>query len=162
MGFEVVTVEWAGAPRHRVVRVYLDRPEGSESGITLDDITRLSPIVGNALDAAESAPGGEELNALLRAGYTLEVSSPGVERPLATRAHFERYVGHRISVRTYEPLEPGDKQRGFHGFVQSCEADPDAPGDQRAGTLILKDADADRLYRIPLPAMKRAHLVFED
>ncbi len=165
MGFELVTVEWAGAPRHRVVRVYLDRPSAEDperSAISLDDITKLSPIVSAALDAAEHDPESEGLRRLLAAGYTLECSSPGIERPLAKLAHFERFAGRRITVRTHEPLVPGSKQRTFHGYIAGVEADPVGTEDPYAGTLRLDEADGDQQYAIPLPAIKRAHLVFEE
>ena len=177
MGFEVVVVDWAGAPRHRVVRVYLDREfdaqgaqeaEGGEDedakgkGITLDDITRMSPIVSNALDAAEADPEAGALQKLLKNGYLLEVSSPGIERPLAKASHFTRFVGRRISVRTFEPLEAGSKQRGFHGYIKHHEPDPVQPEDPRGGAVVLDEADGDGTIRIPLTAIKRAHLVYED
>ena len=190
MGFEVVVVDWAGAARHRVVRVYLDvgrdahsahgalrveeveeveevadGDEGSGAkpkGITLDDITRLSPIVSNALDAAEADPEATALQRLLKTGYTLEVSSPGIERPLAKADHFTRFVGCRVSVRTFEPLEADSKQRGFHGYIKAHEPDPIHPDDPRGGAVILDEADGDGTIRIPLTAIKRAHLVYED
>lgn len=178
MGYDLVTVEWAGAPKHRVVRVYLDRAAdspppaaeptqgavaaGRADGISLDEITKLTPIVSAALDAAEGDPQNEPLRRLLQAGYTLECSSPGIERPLAKVAHFNAFIGRRITVRTFEPITPGKKQRTFHGFVQRCEPDPASPDDPYAGTLSLREADGDAVYDIPLPAIKRAHLVYEE
>lgn len=183
MGFEVVVVDWGGTARHRVVRVYLDRPKteaalsdgsdapeegeapkksGSGIGISLDEITRLSPVVSNALDAAEADPEASALNKILKAGYTLECSSPGIERPLARRKHFMSYVGHRISVRTHEPLEAGSNQRGFHGFIKAHEPDEVHPLDPRGGCVLLDEADGGGTIRIPLSAIKRAHLVYED
>jgi ribosome maturation factor RimP len=177
LGFEVVAVDWAGAARHRVVRVYLDRApkvgEGAQSAVEpadpkkkdrigLDDITRLSPVVSNALDAAEADPASVALQKLLKSGYTLECSSPGIERPLAKAKHFLRFVGQRVSVRTHEPLEAGSKQRGFHGYVSGHEPDAVHPEDPRGGTVLLEEADGDGVIRIPLSAIKRAHLVYED
>jgi ribosome maturation factor RimP len=191
MGFEVVVVDWGGTARHRVVRVYLDRPKveagpqdghaeddehteqdasereahkniGSGVGISLDEITRLSPVVSNALDAAEADPDATALQKLLKVGYTLECSSPGIERPLAKRAHFLSFVGRRVSVRTHDPLEAGSNQRGFHGFIKAHEPDEVHPQDPRGGYVVLDEADGEGTIRIPLSAIKRAHLVYED
>jgi ribosome maturation factor RimP len=162
MGFEVVTVRCAGSKNRPVVRVYLDR--AGDDRISLDDCARMTPIISNALDAAEADPDdGPGVASVLGRGYTLEVSSPGVERPLAKRAQFDAVVGRRILVKTYGPLDDdADRQKRFHGFVVGTEIDPEHPDDPRSGAVHLRELDSERDLWISLPRIKDAHLVHED
>jgi len=84
MGYEVYAVEQSGAGG-RTLRIAIDRPEG----ITLDDCERVSQVAGPLLDQADLVPGP----------YTLEVSSPGAERPLRSRPEFDRFLGKKVNVR---------------------------------------------------------------
>jgi ribosome maturation factor RimP len=84
MGYEVYAIEQSGAGG-RTLRIAIDRPEG----ITLDDCERVSQVVGPLLDQADLIPGP----------YTLEVSSPGAERPLRGRSDFDRFLGKKANVR---------------------------------------------------------------
>lgn len=159
MGFEVVQVEWTGGRGGRVARIYLDHPRG----VSLDDCSRMSGVLSNALDAAEADPQTPELAALLSQPYTLEVSSPGVDRPLVRLSHFARYVGGRAVVRTHHPL-PGQgssDQRTFHGRIVGTEVDTADPTDDRRGTVLLRALDSDTIYRISLADIRRANLVYE-
>lgn len=90
-GIELVDVEHRGA----TLRVFVDRP----GGIDLDTISAASQLVSALLDEDDPIPGR----------YVLEVSSPGVERPLRTPAHFQRAVGSRIAVRTH-PFVEGERR----------------------------------------------------
>lgn len=157
MGYELVLVEWSSSGRHRRLRVFLDHPDG----IGLDDCTRLSPIISNALDAAEADPATPEVARLLDGAYVLEVSSPGLDRPLVRRSHFERFVGHRATVRTAAPLYPGANQRNFHGVIAGVEPDPSDPDDDRAGIVCLDVPEDGAAHRIPLALVHRANLVYE-
>jgi len=164
MGYALVHVEWSQSGRRRVLQIFIDHADG----IGLDDCARLSPILGNALDAAETeaegAPDGSDgatLRQLLAAAYVLEVSSPGLERPLSRLSHFARFVGHRVKLRVFSPLAPGDSQRNFHGRIEAAEPDPDQPDDDRMGVVCLRDPDDGAQFRIPLDRVRRAHLVYE-
>ena len=157
MGYEIVLLEWLGGRGGRIVRVYLDHP----NGVSLDDCSRMSRIFSNSLDAAEADPQTPALAALLAQPYTLEVSSPGVDRPLRRLSHFARNVGGRAVVRTREPLIPGDDQRTFHGRIVGTEVDPSNPEDDRLGTVLLRALDGDIIYPISLPEIRRANLVYE-
>jgi len=84
MGYELVTTELSGRGKGTVLRVYIDAP----GGITLDDCEFVSRQLSDLLDV-EDPIGGQ---------YTLEVSSPGIERPLVSQDHFQRVVGERIKV----------------------------------------------------------------
>jgi ribosome maturation factor RimP len=165
MGLELVHLSWTQSGRHRKLQVFLDRP-GSEpddgkGGVTLDDCSRMSPIISNALDAAEADPASSAaLRRLLEGAYTLEVSSPGLDRPLGKRSHFERFQGRRVTVRTAEPIAEGSKQKNFHGWIEGVEQDPIAPDDDRRGVVVLRADDGEH-HQIALVQIRRANLVFE-
>ena len=86
MGYSVYAIEQAGQGG-RTLRIAIDKPDGF---ISLDDCQRVSEVAGPLLDQANLIP----------QSYTLEVSSPGAERPLRDRAEYERFVGHRVNVVT--------------------------------------------------------------
>lgn len=153
MGFELVHLEWNGSGKHRRLVVYLDK----EGGIDLADCARMSPILSNALDAAET---DLALERVLRGAYTLEVSSPGLDRPVSKRPHFERYAGRRVKVATLTPLREDDKQKNFHGIIAGYDPDPSDPDNERLGVLRLQ-ADDGAETLISLALIRRANLVFE-
>ena len=82
LGYELVDLEYAPGRAHAVLRVFIDSPEG----VALDDCERVSHELSARLDIEDPLP----------AAYTLEVSSPGLDRVLRTPAHFQRFVGERI------------------------------------------------------------------
>jgi len=158
MGYEVLLLELAGGRGGRIVRVYLDHPRG----VTLDDCTRMSRIFSTALDAAEGDPATPALTALLASPYTLEVSSPGVDRPLQRLSHFARCVGGRAVVKTRHAIPGGDAdQRTFHGRIVGTTVDPGHTDDDRRGTVALRALDGDTIYDIQLADIRRANLVYE-
>ena len=89
LGFELVELEYGSGRGHALLRVFIDR----EGGITVDDCTRVSRELSALLDIEDPIP----------TAYTLEVSSPGFDRLLRTRAHFGRFVGSRVYVELKEP-----------------------------------------------------------
>ena len=97
-GAELVDLEVAGSHGRPVVRAYVD----TEEGITLDECARLSRLLESELERAGAVP----------ERYVLEVSSPGIERPLTRRAHYERFLGHAIEVRLYTKREGRKKYVG--------------------------------------------------
>lgn len=169
LGYELLLLEWLGAGKRRLMRLYIDSP----AGVTIEDCTRLGRILSNALDAREAAAAAEDseqrdpvLAALLGKPYTLEISSPGVDRPLTRRRHFAEHVGGRVKIETWAPLAPGVNEKRFYGRIIAVEPDPaasneDEAADQRRGILVVHDADGDRTLRIPLPRIRRANLVWE-
>ena len=102
-GFELIDVEFIRGPIGWVLRIYADRPEG---GITISDCQWISERIGTLLDVEDLIPHA----------YNLEVSSPGLDRPLKTRRDFERHVGMVVKIKTHEPM---DNQRNFKGDVIS-------------------------------------------
>jgi ribosome maturation factor RimP len=168
LGYELLLLEWLGAGKRRLMRLYIDSP----AGVTIEDCTRLGRVLSNGLDARENAAATDDgtardpvLAALLGKPYTLEVSSPGVDRPLTRRRHFGEHVGGRVKLETWAPLEPEVAEKGaekkFYGRIVAVEEDPAAPDDQRRGVVVVHDADGDRTLRIPLPRIRRANLVWE-
>lgn len=179
LGYEIVLVEFAGSGRRRILRVYIDRP-AEEATVGVDDCAQFSRALSNALDAAEAAAeaaepiiaAGEVLGARVRsvlgAPYTLEVSSPGVDRPLTRRVHFERVLGQRIKVRCHEPPlrssagdETGSEQRTFYGRLDTVVADPARPDEPRAGFITIQPEDRNEPLRLQLAQVQRANLVYE-
>jgi len=100
MGMEVVLVELKGDGNRSVVRAFIDQP----SGISLDDCERFSRRFSISLDVEDWIP----------SSYTLEVSSPGINRPLVKESDFKRFCGENAKVRTRLPLEG---QRHFKGKI---------------------------------------------
>ena len=99
-GYELVDVEQAAAGRHRVIRIYLDKP----GGVSLGDCARFSRRLADCLDMNQTIPGS----------YNLEVSSPGLERPIRTLEHVQRFAGQRVSLVTHEAR---DGRRNFEGVL---------------------------------------------
>lgn len=164
LGYEIIAVELVGRGRGRIVRVYLDHA----NGVTLDSCTRMGRLFSAALDAAEESatgPDGAAVRAVLSEPYTLEVSSPGIERLLVKRHHFERFIGARVVVRTHAPLPGAEgaaaRQRKFHGHIAAVAADPAAPDDARRGVVHLRGLDGQPDVEIPLVAIRKANLVYE-
>jgi ribosome maturation factor RimP len=85
LGFELVKLDVITRGRRRVLRLFIDSPEGN---VSVGDCVRVSKAVGFVLD-------GEEL---IQGPYNLEVSSPGINRPLVKPAHFERFIGHGARI----------------------------------------------------------------
>ena len=100
LGCELLGVQLSRGSRHTLLRIYIDRPEG----ITLEDCTRVSQQVSGILDVEDPIEGE----------YSLEVTSPGADRPLFTQEHFERFSGHRVNVRLAVPVSG---RRRFTGML---------------------------------------------
>jgi len=131
-GVELVMVEQVGGGRQRVVRLYVDHAEG----VTHELCSTVSELVGKALEEADA----------VRGPYTLEVSSPGLERPLAKREHFEAQVGKQIYVKTRVAVEGGKVWRG-----RLVEVSPET-------VTIEQDG---RQVRLRLVDISKAHLIYE-
>jgi ribosome maturation factor RimP len=157
MGYELVHTEFTGSGKHRRLVAYLDR----EGGISLDDCSKMSPILSSALDAAEADPQAAAVARVLRAPYVLEVSSPGIDRPLAKRSHFQKHIGGLAKVTTFSPLDAGSKQKNFNGRIEDVQPAPHALEDDRSGTVTLVDPDGGSRYVLSLDQIRRANLVYE-
>lgn len=129
---ELWGVEHIVQGRFSVLRVYIDK---DGDGITIDDCEKVSRQISGIFDVEDPIAGE----------YTLEVSSPGMDRPLFELSQFERYVGSVATVRLRTPLEG---RRKFKGVIQKVEADV---------VCLLVD---DKEYMLPASAIDKANLVF--
>lgn len=130
LGFELVDVELVGPPRHPTVRVYIDSPRG----VSVDDCAEVSHQLSAILDVEDPIPGS----------YTLEVSSPGLDRPLLTPEDFRRFRGEVVRLRT---LAPVDGRRNFKGVIVEVAADH-----------VVLEADSER-FDLAFDVIERARLV---
>ena len=103
-GYELVDVEQAFQGRHRIIRVLLDKP----GGITVGDCAQFSRRLSDCLD----------MNQTIGGSYQLEVSSPGIERPLKSLEAIERFAGMRATLTIYEPR---DGRRNYEGELRGPE-----------------------------------------
>jgi ribosome maturation factor RimP len=135
-GMELVKVDCLKMKASWVVRIYMDRGEG---GVTLDDCARISNQLGDLLDVHDVPPGP----------YTLEVSSPGLDRPLYRDKDFLKYRGSRINLRLKEKIEG---RRNFNGELIDYE-------DANGGKVLVVSV-AGRAFRIPREAVVKANLEY--
>jgi ribosome maturation factor RimP len=108
-GLEVVEIEFLGAGQARMLRVFLDKAAAGTdplAGVTHEDCAHFSREFGTILDVEDVMPGS----------YTLEVSSPGLDRKLIKAADFTRFTGKRLKLTTWQPV---DNNRHFEGRLES-------------------------------------------
>ncbi len=130
LGYEFVGLEYLSNPKNRLVRIYIDRePEG----ISVDDCANVSHEVSALLDVEDPISGE----------YSLEVSSPGIERPLFEPAHYRQFVGERATVHLFAPLENRRKIKGV--IVEADDA------------RVILEADGQRL-EVAYADIRRANL----
>jgi len=134
LGFDVVDIEFAQAGRGGVLRIFIDRRAlDSGPGITVDDCAIVSHAVSQVLESQDPIKGH----------YTLEVSSPGFDRILRTRAHFERFIGERIFAELKLPM---DGRRRYVGELKSI-----------AGDTIVVEVDG-KAHSLPIDRIQKARL----
>lgn len=105
LGYELVDLEYVPGRAHALVRLYIDRP----AGVGIEDCEQVSHEVSTLLDVNDPVP----------SGYTLEVSSPGLDRLLRKPAHFARFVGQRVWV---ELVAPREGRRRYTGTLVATDA----------------------------------------
>ncbi len=128
-GMEVVDIEYRRESGGWVLRVILDK----EGGVTLDDCTRVSQEAGRSLDVED----------IISSSYTLEVSSPGLTRPLKTERDFTKYLRRLVKVKTVDPIE---NRRQFKGRLLRVSEN---------GVEIQVEG---RIFRIPFSNVAKANL----
>ena len=119
-GLELVHAEVAGPEGHPVVRVFIDKP----GGVTHNDCSAVSTQVGTVLDVED----------FIHAAYTLEVSSPGLERGLYKLADYERFAGSVAKMKTRAPI---GNQRNFRGTIVGVADDQVIFDDQTSGRVEI-------------------------
>ncbi len=133
-GFELVDVELKRAAGGQLVRLYVDRP----GGIGLEDLQSVSEEVSAILDAEDPIEGQ----------YTLEVSSPGLDRPLRGEADYRRFVGKLAKLSSYEPVEG---RRHWTGRIVACDG----------GIVTLELVGEKASARVPLAKVSHGRLEVE-
>jgi ribosome maturation factor RimP len=138
MGLELVEVEFKRTGREAVLRMFIDK----EGGVTLDDCADFSRELSVLLDVEDFIP----------CEYNLEVSSPGLDRPLKTDADYERFAGRLIKVRTYEPFQDddGNKRKTFLGRL-----------DGLINGMVVVTLKEGQTASIPLERVAKVNLEFE-
>jgi ribosome maturation factor RimP len=133
-GLEIVDVQLLGGGGSRLLRIFIDKPQG----VTHADCEFISLNVGTILDVEDVIPGGR---------YTLEVSSPGVERKLTRPEEFQRFLGHKIKAVLRQPVEG---QKHWAGILK----------DFSEGMVTL-EASPGKSVQFALDQVERANLKFE-
>jgi ribosome maturation factor RimP len=132
LGYELVDLEYQREPNGWVLRIFLDR----EGGITLEDCAEVSGEVGAVLEAKDVIPHA----------YVLEVSSPGLTRPLRKSEDFHKFRNRLVKIKLYEPLEG---RKNFKGTLLGLE-----------GENVRLEIE-DRVYELPLQKIAKANLEIE-
>jgi ribosome maturation factor RimP len=148
LGYELWELEYAPRPGGGLLRLFIERPEPgspsevagaeSEAGITVDDCARVSHAVSEVMDAEDPVPGH----------YTLEVSSPGLDRVLRTQAHFDRFEGAQVRV---EMKQAVNGRKRFTGRLARVEA----------GTVLLETDAESGSVQLDIDGIHKARLVPE-
>jgi ribosome maturation factor RimP len=129
-GLELVHAEVAGPDNKPIVRIFIDKP----GGVTHADCSEVSHYLGTILDVED----------FIHATYTLEVSSPGLDRGLYKRSDFERFAGSTAKMKTNSPI---NGQRNFRGRLLSVDGDD----------LLFEDRTSGNI-RVPLATIVKANL----
>jgi len=144
MGFEMVEAGWVGSPRRPILRIRMDLPDSvpGEGGVNVDQCGQVSRELEPWLDAHPGVPDR----------YVLEVSSPGVERPLTKPRDWERFKGNQVLVKGRD--FPGEGGNRLEGELLGLEKDE---GGKAFVALSLENGER---VRIPLDRIQKAHLIF--
>lgn len=134
LGFELWGIDFFGSMRPALLRIFIDRAQGY---ISLDDCTRVSRELSAVLDVED----------LIAGSYKLEVSSPGLERPLFKIEHFRRFIGQDVQIRLFAP-ENG--RRKFSGTIKDVKDD----------TVIITtiEDNTERVFVLPIEKIEKANL----
>jgi len=130
LGCELWGLEYVVGGAKKTLRIYIDKPEG----VVLEDCEKVSRQVSSVLDVEDPVAGE----------YTLEVSSPGMDRPLYTLAQYARFTGEAVSLRLRAPF---DGRRNFKGLLQGIE-----------GEDVVLVVDDEELL-LPIESIEKANIV---
>lgn len=132
MGYELVGCECIPMGGRQVFRIYID----SEKGVSVDDCSKLSRQVSAMMDVDEP----------FQSRYVLEVSSPGIDRPLFELKHYQKYVGCKIKLRLYAAI---NQRRQFKGILQRVDGE---------NIHVLVD-DSEKEVVLPFSAIEKGNLI---
>jgi len=132
LGYELVGCVYMPQGRHGLLRIYID----SENGIKLEDCEKVSRQISGVLDVEDPIAGT----------YNLEVSSPGLDRPLFTLQHYQRFIGKTANLKLHTPIE---KRRHLKGKLQAVVADK----------IVIKVDEME--FTVPLANIAKANLLVD-
>ena len=130
MGYELIEIEYQPNPKYGVLRLFIDKA----SGIQVEDCSAVSRQISAVIDVEDPVSGK----------FNLEVSSPGMDRPLRRAEDFQQFSGEVVKIKTSMPFEG---QRNFKGLLKGLEED-----------LVIVECD-DKEVRLPITAIDKARLV---
>jgi ribosome maturation factor RimP len=138
LGLELAEVEYKQEGRQMVLRLYIDR----DGGVTLDDCSAVNRELNEILDVED----------FIQGNYTLEVSSPGLNRALKKPSDYERYTGRLVKIRTFEPLadDAGNMRKTFLGELMGF-----------SDSIVRLKLNEGQTASIPLGKVAKANLEFE-
>lgn len=137
MGFDLIEIEHFPNPKHGVLRLYIDKPEGADSaGVVIEDCSAVSRQISALIDVEDP----------VRGQFNLEVSSPGLDRPLRRLKDFQRFTGSLVKLKTVMPLQG---QRNFKGRLLSASEE----------TVVI-ETDTEEIS-LPMHAIEKARIVPE-
>lgn len=132
-GLELVDVVFTTEHGRRILRIYIDKP----GGVTVDDCERVSREMSTVLDVEDPIP----------QSYALEISSPGLDRPLKTEKDFARFAGHKARIKSKQPIEG---RRNFKAVIDSATG----------GQVSVTDFDGKK-FTIDISNIEKAKLEIE-
>jgi ribosome maturation factor RimP len=132
MGFDLIEIEYFPNPKHGVLRLYIDKPEG----VVIEDCSAVSRQISALIDVEEP----------VRGQFNLEVSSPGSDRPLRRVKDFQRFTGSLVKLKTVMPL---DGQRNFKGRLLKANEE-----------VVVIETDTEEID-LPMSAIEKARIVPE-
>ena len=141
LGVDLVSMDWAGSRKRPVIRLRIERSQMGDPPVTLDDCARVSRALEGWLDEHEEIPDR----------YVLEVSSPGLERPLTRLRDWERFAGESVVVVGYGVLAERSSRLEAELLGLDSELEP---------TVRLRLGDGAEV-NVPLTDIKGAHLLFK-
>ena len=137
MGFDLIEIEHFPNPKHGVLRLFIDKPVGSDvEGVVIEDCSAVSRQISALLDVEDP----------IRGQFNLEVSSPGLDRPLRRLQDFQRFTGSLVKLKTVMPLQG---QRNFKGRLLKANED-----------VVVIETDAEEIS-LPMNAIEKARIVPE-
>ncbi|MCK4865818.1 MAG: ribosome maturation factor RimP [Gammaproteobacteria bacterium] len=132
LGYELVGIEHLPMGKHTVLRIYID----SNDGITVNDCSQVSHQVSGVLEVEEPIKGQ----------FTLEVSSPGIDRPLFNFEQFKQFVGSKVKIKLYHAIEG---KRKITGLIEGIEGED----------INVKDADSDTVFQLTIDDIDKANII---
>jgi len=132
LGYELVGIEHLPMGKHTVLRIYID----SANGITVKDCSDVSHQVSGVLEVEEPIKGQ----------FTLEVSSPGIDRPLFNFEQFKKFVGSKVKLKLYHAIEG---KRKITGVIESIEGDD----------INVKDVESEQIFQLQIDDIDKANII---